>query len=198
MKKLAYRACRNPILIFLIAPLTMFVFKLRVPPPEAPLNARMSTYWTDLGLIGIFYLAHITIGLKAFLLVQIPSMAVAGTAGVWLFYIQHQFEGVYWERGERWDFTRAALEGSSYYKLTRALQWFTGNIGFHHIHHLNARIPNYLLEKCHKEVEACKKVKPVTLFKSLKAISFHLWDEENRRLVGFKYLRQFRMQRRLH
>src|SRR4029434_5978516 len=104
------------------------------------------------GLIWIF-------GLKAYLIIQLTVLMVAGSAGVWLFYVQHQFEGVYWERGENWDFTKAALEGSSFYKLPRILQWFTGNIGFHHIHHLSARIPNYNLEKCHKEHPVFQSVK---------------------------------------
>ena len=118
----------------------------------------------------------------------LPVIWVAASAGVWLFYIQHQYEGVYWERAEEWDFVRAGLEGSSFYKLPRVLQWFSGNIGFHHIHHLSPRIPNYKLEKCHKE-NPLFQIEPVDLRKSLKSLYFRLWDEESRQLVHFRYLK---------
>jgi omega-6 fatty acid desaturase (delta-12 desaturase) len=108
--------------------------------------------------------------------------------GVWLFYVQHNFEGVYWERHEDWDFVKAGLEGSSFYKLPKVLQWFTGNIGFHHIHHLSPRIPNYLLERCHRE-NPIFQIKPVTIFTSLKSLTFRLWDEKNHKLVGYRKLK---------
>jgi omega-6 fatty acid desaturase (delta-12 desaturase) len=119
-------------------------------------------------------------------------MSVAASAGVWLFYIQHQFEGVYWSRGEEWDFTKAALQGSSFYKLPKVLQWFSGNIGFHHIHHLSPRIPNYHLEKAHRSERLFQTVKPVTLLSSLKSFSFRLWDEQRQKMVGFSALRSMR------
>jgi len=112
--------------------------------------------------------------------------------GIWLFYVQHQFEGVYWERGDQWDYTAAALQGSSFYKLPKILQWFSGNIGFHHIHHLSARIPNYNLERCHRAHPLFQSVKSITLGSSLKSFTFRLWDEQNRRLVGFGPLREMR------
>ena len=117
---------------------------------------------------------------------------VAGGAGVWLFYVQHQFEGVYWERGEDWSFVQSALQGSSFYKLPPVLQWFSGNIGFHHIHHLSSRIPNYNLEKCHKADPLFQQVKPIKLFSSLKSLNFRLWDEKRKRLVGFRHLKTIR------
>jgi omega-6 fatty acid desaturase (delta-12 desaturase) len=141
------------------------------------------------GLIWIF-------GLKAFLIIQFTILAVAGSAGVWLFYVQHQFEGVYWERSEKWDYATAALQGSSFYKLPKLLQWFSGNIGFHHIHHLSARIPNYHLEKCHQAEPLFQTVKPITLFASFKSLTFRLWDEQQRRLVGFGHLRTVRAQQK--
>jgi omega-6 fatty acid desaturase (delta-12 desaturase) len=116
-------------------------------------------------------------------------MAVGSSAGVWIFYIQHQFEDVYWARGEAWDKTAAALQGSSYFQLQRILQWFTGNIGFHHIHHLSSRIPNYNLERCHNAHPSFAQVKGITFWESLKAIRFRLWDEEEGKLVGFKAIR---------
>ena len=121
-------------------------------------------------------------------------IAVAGSAGVWLFYVQHQFEGVYWQRHGEWDYLTAALQGSSFYKLPKILQWFSGNIGFHHIHHLSARIPNYNLERCHRAEPLFQKVPPVTLFSSFKSLTFRLWDEQRHRLVGFGYLRTLRRQ----
>src|SRR5690348_16513406 len=135
-------------------------------------------------------------GLKAYLLIQMMGTGIAGTAGVWLFYVQHQFDGVYWERGEEWDYTTAALKGSSFYKLPRVLQWFSGNIGFHHIHHLSPRIPNYHLEKCHESEPLFQTVKPVTLFTSLKSFTFRLWDEQRQRLVGYGHLRTVRAEQR--
>jgi omega-6 fatty acid desaturase (delta-12 desaturase) len=121
---------------------------------------------------------------------------VGGSAGIWLFYVQHQFEGVYWQRAEEWDYSTAALQGSSFYKLPRILQWFSGNIGFHHIHHLSPRIPNYNLERCHEAEPLFQSVKPVTLFSSLKSVTFRLWDEQQQRLVGYRALRQIRRRQR--
>jgi omega-6 fatty acid desaturase (delta-12 desaturase) len=116
---------------------------------------------------------------------QLTAVTVAGSAGVWLFYVQHQFEDVYWERGNKWDYEKAALQGSSYYKLPRVLQWFSGNIGFHHIHHLSPRIPNYHLEKCYRSEPLFQRVKPLTLLSSLKSLKFRLWDERRRTMVGY-------------
>jgi omega-6 fatty acid desaturase (delta-12 desaturase) len=121
--------------------------------------------------------------------VQLPILFFGTAAGVWLFYVQHNFESVYWERHENWDYFDAAIKGSSYYKLPKILQWFTGNIGFHHIHHLSPRIPNYNLEKCQEENPQFQQVKPLTLLSSLKSLKFRLWDEEKRKLVGFGHLR---------
>jgi omega-6 fatty acid desaturase (delta-12 desaturase) len=115
---------------------------------------------------------------------------------VWLFYVQHQFEGVYWQRHGEWDYLAAALQGSSFYKLPKILQWFSGSIGFHHIHHLSPRIPNYNLEKCHKAEPLFQTVPPVTLFSSLKSLTFRLWDEQRHKLVGYSHLRTLRRQQR--
>ena len=120
---------------------------------------------------------------------------VAGGAGLWMFYVQHQFEGVYWERGEQWDYTAAALQGSSFYKLPKILQWFSGNIGFHHIHHLSSRIPNYNLERCHRSHPMFQQVKPITLYSSLKSFTLRLWDEERKKLVGYREAKLRRQQK---
>jgi omega-6 fatty acid desaturase (delta-12 desaturase) len=145
-------------------------------------------YWTNLALLGIILLMSALIGFKAYLLIQLPVLILGTSVGVWLFYVQHQFEGVYWARQERWNFVAAGLQGSSFYKLPRILQWFTGNIGFHHIHHLSPRIPNYNLERCHYENPLFQQVKPLTLLSSLRCLNFRLWDENQQKLVGFSGL----------
>jgi omega-6 fatty acid desaturase (delta-12 desaturase) len=117
--------------------------------------------------------------------------------GVWLFYIQHQFEDAYWERGEQWDYSAAALKGSSFYKLPAILQWFSGNIGFHHIHHLSPRIPNYNLQEAHEAEPLFQQVKPITIFASMKSLAFRLWDEKAKKLVGFSHLRHLRNKEKL-
>src|SRR6185436_19100443 len=128
-------------------------------------------------------------GWKQYLLIQLVVTMVAGASGVWMFYVQHQFEDAYWERREDWDYTAAALQGSSFYKLPRILQWLSGNIGFHHIHHLSSRIPNYNLERCHNSHPIFQQVEPITLLSSLKSINVRLWDEDGRKLVGFRHLK---------
>jgi omega-6 fatty acid desaturase (delta-12 desaturase) len=137
-------------------------------------------------------------GIAAYVMIQLIVMMVAGAAGVWLFYVQHQFEDVYWERGENWSYTAAALQGSSFYKLPGVLQWFSGNIGFHHIHHLSPRIPNYNLQKCHESDPLFQQVKPITLTSSLKSLAFRLWDEQSKKLVGYSHMRQRRKEQRRH
>jgi omega-6 fatty acid desaturase (delta-12 desaturase) len=130
-----------------------------------------------------------TIGLKSFLLVQLPINLLAGPIGIWLFYMQHQFEDTYWARDSEWDFFEAGLEGSSFYDLPAVLHWFTGNIGFHHVHHLSSRIPNYQLQRCFSEVEELHDVSRLGLLASLGCLRLKLWDEDAERLVGFRRLR---------
>ena len=126
------------------------------------------------------------IGFGTLAAILLPVMLIAATAGTWMFYVQHQFERTYWEHTPEWSYTLAAMAGSSYYKLPRVLQWFTGNIGFHHIHHLSPRIPNYKLEACHNENPILQRVTELTLTSSLKTASLALWDEEQRQLVSFR------------
>jgi omega-6 fatty acid desaturase (delta-12 desaturase) len=191
-KRFAYRLARNPILLFVLAPVFLFSVKQRFPSPRSPRRERNSVYWTNLALLAMASGLSYLLGLKTYLLLQLGAFMVAGSAGVWLFYVQHQFEGVYWERRDEWDYYTAALKGSSFYKLPKILQWFSGNIGFHHIHHLSPRIPNYNLEKCHQAEPLFQTVKPVTLFCSFKALTFRLWDEERRRLIGFSHIKVLR------
>src|SRR6266404_4379326 len=191
-KRFAYRMARNPVVLFLIAPLYMFLIKHRFPKAEASKRERHSVYWTNLAIFGMAAGLIWIFGIRAYLVIQLTVMAAGGSAGVWLFYVQHQFEGVYWERSDEWDYATAALKGSSFYKLPKVLQWFSGNIGFHHIHHLSPRIPNYNLERCHKAEPLFQTVKPVTLFSSLRSFTFRLWDEQHQRLVGYRALRSIR------
>jgi acyl-lipid omega-6 desaturase (Delta-12 desaturase) len=192
LKRLGYRIMRHPLVMFLIGPPLLFIFGHRVARRGASKHQRFSVYWTNLAILIILVLIASTIGLRTYFLVQLPVFLIAFSGGVWLFYIQHQFEDTYWENKEYWDFETAALKGSSYYKLPRILQWFSGNIGFHHIHHLSPKIPNYNLEKCQTENEIFKDVKPITLFSSLNSMKLRLWDEKQRKLVGFRHVKSLK------
>ena len=186
--RLKYRLYRHPFVMFVIGPLYIFTLNYRKWSPGATRRVKMSVIRNNLALVVILAIAHFTIGIKAFFMVQLPIIAISGSLGIWLFYVQHQFEDVYWEHNDKWDFVQQALHGSSYFKLPKILQWFSGNIGFHHIHHLGAKVPNYFLEKVHNEVALFREVKPVTMLASLKCLSFRLYDEESRSLVGFSHI----------
>ncbi|HEX4025706.1 MAG TPA: fatty acid desaturase [Steroidobacteraceae bacterium] len=188
-QRLSYRLTRNPVILLLVAPLFYFVVAQRFCPSSVRRRERHSVYWMNLAILGLAATLSAVLGLKAYLLIQLTVMAVAGTAGMWLFYTQHQFDGAYWERRDDWDYTAAALQGSSYYKLPAILRWFSGNIGFHHVHHLSPGIPNYNLRKCHDAGAMFLEVKPMTLLSSLQSLSLRLWDEERKQLVGFRHLR---------
>ena len=129
------------------------------------------------------------IGVKAFVLIQAPIIMLAGIFGFWLFYVQHQFDPTYWARTDTWNYKRMALEGSSFYKLPRILQYFSGNIGFHHIHHLSPMIPNYKLSKCHRDNELFNGIKPLTFRASFKTLAFRLWDEKTQEMVSFRTMK---------
>ncbi len=187
-KRFSYRLARNPFILFGLAPLFLFMVMQRFSSPKANLRERLSVYWMNLALLIMAASLSWIFGVKEYLLIQFTITLVAGSVGVWMFYVQHQFEDVYWDRGDNWDFAKAALEGSSFYKLPRILQWFSGNIGFHHIHHLSPRIPNYNLERCHDADPIFQQVKPVTFFASLKSLTLRLWDEERKKLVGYPRL----------
>lgn len=190
-KQIAYRFYRNPFFLFILGSPIIFLVAQRFPGKGMTTQERTSVLLTDLAILAILGAASLTIGLRTYLLIQIPIISIAGTAGIWLFYVQHQFEGVYWARHEEWDPIRAALEGSSYYKLPKALQWFSGNIGLHHIHHLRPRIPNYSLQQCYDEIPEVETVPPLTFWRSLNSLFLHLWDEKNRRMVNFRALKAY-------
>lgn len=191
MKRLVYRGYRNPFLMFIIGPVVMFVISQRIPTRQYKRREQNSVHWTNLGIVVLAAALSLLIGFKNYVLIQLPVIWMAASAGVWLFYVQHQYEGVYWERGGEWDFEKAGLEGSSFYKLPLLLQWFSGNIGFHHIHHLSPRIPNYRLEECHNE-NPLFQIEPVDLRTSLKSIHFRLWDEASGQLVSFRFLKNLK------
>lgn len=195
-KRILYRLVRNPFVLLVFVPSILFLILHRFASARASRRDRLSVYWTNLAILALAVVLSLLMGVKAYLLIHLCVMTVSGTLGVWLFYVQHQFEGVNWQRHSEWDYMSAALEGSSYYKLPRILQWFSGNIGFHHIHHLSPRIPNYYLEKCHNENRLFQRAPTVTLRSSLKSLTYQLWDEPRHRLVGFHYLRKLRRPRR--
>jgi omega-6 fatty acid desaturase (delta-12 desaturase) len=196
-KRMAYRFYRFPLVTFGPGPLFMFLISHRLLDKSATgARERHSIYWTNLALLVIVAVAALTIGLDKYILIQLPIIWIGGAAGVWLFYVQHQFEGMVWEHHDKWNFVTAALQGSSFYKLPRVLQWFTGNIGFHHIHQLSPRIPNYQLEPCHNSSPLFQAVKPVTVLSSLKSLKLRLWDERAHCLVGFSVIKQRRAEHR--
>lgn len=184
--RLFYRLYRNPFMTFGIGPTIDFVVLQRLmgTAAQGKQRERRSVIYLNLILLGILLGMGFTIGFREYILVQLPITAFASSFGVWLFYVQHQYEDVYWERHDNWDFEKAALEGSSFYKLPRIMQWFSGNIGFHHIHHLSPRIPNYNLEACHNENEIFQ-IEPLTLRTSLKSLNVRLWDENRHKMVGY-------------
>lgn len=189
MKRLGYRLVRSPFFLLLVVPLFLSLISYRIPHRNSGRAAIMSVLFTDLALVGIFTVAALTVGWKAYLLVQLPVIVIAWTLGVWLFYVQHQYEDAYWSHSEQRDPLVAALQGSSYYKLPGVLQWFTGNIGLHHIHHLRPRIPNYYLQACQDSIPALQAVKPLTIRRSLHSAAMNLWDESNQKMVGFGDIR---------
>ena len=187
-KRRFYRVYRNPLIMFLIGSPLIFLGLNRLTNRHLNRNERLNVYFTNFALLLIVITMYFTIGLKAYLMIQLPVIVIGSVMGVWLFYVQHQFEGVHWYRQEEWDYKTVALQGSSFYKLPKILQWFSGNIGFHHIHHLSPKIPNYKLAKCHRENEIFSEISPITLWASLKTMKLRLWNEQNRRLIGFKEL----------
>jgi omega-6 fatty acid desaturase (delta-12 desaturase) len=165
----------------------VFIFPLsnRLPTRRTKRKEHMSVLFTNLLIVAVFVVAAQVIGWRTYLLVQVPVLLFAGAAGIWLFYVQHQFEGGYWARKSDWVPLCAAMEGSSYYKLPALFRWFSGNIGFHHVHHLSPRIPNYLLKTCFDAVPALQAKAPLTFLKSLSCARLKLWDEGRQKMIAF-------------
>lgn len=183
--RLHYRFARNPFVLFGLVPLGLFLIYQRIPYAQASRRDRNSVHRMNAAILlyalGLSWL----FGFWNFLFIQLTITGVSGTLGVWLFYVQHQFEDTYWRSGDNWDYTASAMEGSSFYKLPALLNWFSGNIGYHHIHHLSARIPNYNLKACHEAEPFFQKVPEINLRRSLHSLRLRLWDEERGKLVGY-------------
>ena len=192
-----YRLVRNPAILFGIGPIH-FMIDNRIPPKGdgATDQDRLSVWTTNLAIVVLVVATALWIGWRAVFLIYFPTMYIAAAAGIWLFYVQHQFEGTYWRDHGEWDYATAAIRGSSYFKLPAVLQWFTGNIGLHHVHHLGPRIPNYQLQRCHDENPLFHDVTVLTLWQSLRTVRLTLWDEERQQLVGYRELRAARRARK--
>lgn len=185
-KRLGYRLYRNPLVMFGLGPIYVFILQNRFNRKGARLKERLNTYLTNILILTISILLSALLGWKSFLLVEAPIFLISGSIGIWLFYVQHTFEDSYFEEDAHWEYVKAAVEGSSFYKLPKLLQWLTGNIGYHHVHHLSPRVPNYKLETVHNNTELLQNVPTITLATSLSSLKFHIWDEKHKKFIGFK------------
>src|SRR5699024_4303673 len=185
-KRLAYRLYRNPLVMFGLGPLYLFFISNRFNRKDANQKERMNTYLINISIIIIYGMLIWAVGWQAFLIIQTPILFIAGSLGIWLFYVQHQFEDSYFENEDNWDFVKAAVDGSSYYKLPKVIQWMTGSIGYHHVHHLSPRVPNYKLEEAHESTPPLQQVTTITIKTSLESLRFRLYDEANQKFISFK------------
>jgi omega-6 fatty acid desaturase (delta-12 desaturase) len=184
--RLGYSFFRNPLVMFGLGPLYMFLIMHRLTVPRYGKKETMSVIWANLAILAIAVGMSLLIGWKAYLMIQLPVMWLAGAMGIWMFYVQHQFEETYWERDPEWNYVASALLGASFYKLPGIFQWFTGNIGYHHIHHLSPRIPNYYLDKAHENSPLIQKwARRIDFGGSVQATRMKLWDEPIRKMSGF-------------
>jgi acyl-lipid omega-6 desaturase (Delta-12 desaturase) len=193
-RQLCYRLYRNPIVMFGIGPSVYFILKSRLPfgfmhKGWAPW---ISTMATNLAIAVAVGLMIWLVGVGPFLLVHLPIVLVGTAGGVWLFYVQHQFEETHWAKDGAWNMHKAALHGSSYYDLPAILRWFTANIGVHHVHHLSSRIPYYRLPEVLRDYPELRNLGRLTLWQSLGCVRLTLWDEERGRLISFKEMRRLR------
>ena len=188
--RLCYRLYRNPLVMLGFGPLYMLIGQ-RIPGRvHSSGSPKTSSVWsTNLGMAAVIAGLAMLIGIRSVLLVYLPVAYLAAGAGVYLFFVQHQFDSAYWERHANWDYVTAAVMGCSHLKLPKVLQWFTGNIGLHHVHHLAPRIPNYTLQRAHDENPIFEKAPTFGLARSVKMLRLALWDEQQRRMIGFGSLR---------
>lgn len=189
LRKLTYRLYRNPAIMFLVGPIYIFLIDYRFNRKRAGMKERMNTYLTNAVIVGACGLLIWGIGWQSFLLIEGPMFLLSGMAGIWLFYVQHNYEETYYENEAEWDYVKAAMHGSSFYRLPKVLQWITGNIGYHHIHHLSPRVPNYHLEKAHQANEVLRDVQTITLRTSLQSLKFRIWHEEKKRFITFREMK---------
>ncbi len=188
LRRFGYRLYRHPLVLFGIGPLYHFLVRHRLPFGLRKGNGKAvrSILTTNLAIGGLLFCGGWFLGFGRFSALWLPVMAVAATVGVWMFFVQHQFETTYWAEGKRWSFVTAALKGCSYYRLPRALEWITGSIGYHHIHHLAARIPNYRLRRCFAEIPQLREATVITFRQSLSCARLALWSEDQQRLLSFR------------
>ena len=184
-QKLSYRFYRNPFFLFGIAPILLFTIQHRFTNKNMSGKEKLYVHLTSLALVTAITLLILAIGWKTFLLIQLPVLYVASVHGVWLFYVQHQYRHVKWTETEGWDYKTIALNGSSLFKLPHILNWFTGSIGYHHIHHLSPLIPNYNLKQCHNENSLFHEIKPITFFTAFESLHLRLWDTKRQMLIRF-------------
>jgi omega-6 fatty acid desaturase (delta-12 desaturase) len=187
--RVVYRLIRNPLVMFGLGPVLAMVIGPRLVSRDARPRMRQAVLATDAVLVVLVGALCWLMGWQAFLIVWAPAALLAGSVGIWLFYVQHQFEDAYWQSSDEWSYADAALQGSSYLKLSPVLQFFTGNIGLHHVHHLNARIPNYNLQRAHEAHEMFSAVPTLSLWDGLRSVRLKLWDEQAGRLVTFAQAR---------
>lgn len=187
--RIGYRLFRNPFVLFGLGPAYEFLISHRFSHKGAGKKERRSVYVNNIAILAIIVAASLTIGFRTYVMIQLPVILICGAMAMWMFYVQHQFSGVLWSRHDERDPIRIALEGSSYYRLPGVLNWMTGNIGYHHIHHIRPGIPNYNLQRCFDETPAMQAVKPLTIRESLQSPFLHLWDEGRQRIVGFRSTR---------
>lgn len=185
-RRIFYRIYRNPLVTFVVGPIAVFLIKYRFNGRGAKRKERINTYVTNVSIAALYALLCWAIGWQAFVMIQGPIIFLSGLLGIWLFYVQHQFEDSYFENEAQWSYVQAAVEGSSYYKLPKLLQWITGNIGFHHVHHLSPRVPNYNLEKAHHAIPPLQRATTITIGTSLKSLRYRLWDENSKTFVSYK------------
>ena len=185
-QKFSYRFYRNPIFLIGIAPILLFTIMHRFTKGYMSVRQKLYVHLSNLAIIVSILLLMYIIGWKTYLMIQIPILYIATVHGVWLFYVQHQFRNVLWTNSETWDYKNTALKGSSMFKLPYILNWFTGNIGYHHIHHLSPGIPNYNLRKCYKENQIFREIKPITFFSAFESLLLRLYDEKRKMMVSFR------------
>jgi omega-6 fatty acid desaturase (delta-12 desaturase) len=189
--RLKYRLLRNPLVLFGLGPIH-WVLTNRIPTSGSDARHRRGVWSANAAILGLVVAISLWVGWRVIALVYGPAMYIAAAAGIWLFYVQHQFEDTYWQDHREWDYATSAIRGSSYLKLPAILGWFTGDIGLHHVHHLGPRIPNYALEQCHEENALFHDVTIITLAQSVRTLRLTLWDETRQQLVGFSDVRGLR------